>query len=84
MTRKPDIYLPTVEGSIVGIIPGLRGQEAVNAVIEELLGIRKKLYHSKAWLKLQRSKGKSITQIANECGVSAQVIDVYLKKFGLK
>lgn len=46
--------------------------------------MRKKLYHSKAWLKLQRSKGKSITEIAKECGVSAQVIDVYLKKFGLK
>lgn len=46
--------------------------------------MRKKLYHSKAWLKLQRGKGKSITDIAKECGVSAQIIDVYLKKYGLK
>jgi Zn-dependent peptidase ImmA (M78 family) len=44
----------------------------------------KKLYHSKAWLKLQRSKGKTIADIAKDCGVSYQMIDVYLKKFGLK
>jgi transposase len=46
--------------------------------------MRKKLYHSKAWLQIQRSKGKSITEIAKECGVSAQIINVYLKKHGLK
>jgi transposase len=46
--------------------------------------MRKKLYHSAAWLKLQRSKGKSITEIAKECGVSAQIINVYLKKYGIK
>lgn len=46
--------------------------------------MKKKLYHSKAWLKLQRSKGKSITEIAAMCGVSAQIIDVYLTRFGLK
>lgn len=43
-----------------------------------------KLYHSKAWLKLQRGKGRTITEIADQCGVSAQIINVYLKKFGLK
>jgi DNA-binding transcriptional regulator LsrR (DeoR family) len=46
--------------------------------------MRKKLYHSAAWLKLQRTKGKTVTDIAKECGVSAQIIDVYLKRFGLK
>lgn len=46
--------------------------------------VSKKLYHSKAWLKLQRTKGKTINDIAKECGVSAQIIDVYLTKFGLK
>lgn len=46
--------------------------------------MKKKLYHSQAWLKLQRSKGKSVTEIAKQCNVSAQIIDVYLKKFGLK
>jgi DNA-binding transcriptional regulator LsrR (DeoR family) len=46
--------------------------------------VKKKLYHSAAWLKLQRSKGRSITDIAKECGVSAQIINVYLKKHGLK
>lgn len=46
--------------------------------------MRKKLYHSKAWLQNQRTKGKSITEIAKECGVSAQIINVYLKKFNLK
>ena len=44
----------------------------------------RKLYHSKAWLKLQRSKGKTVTEIAKMCGVSAQIVDLYLKKFGLK
>jgi transposase len=43
-----------------------------------------KLYHSKAWLKLQRSKGKTIAEIANMCGVSYQMIDIYLTKFNLK
>ena len=46
--------------------------------------MNKKLYHSKDWLRLQRSKGKSITEIAAMCGVSAQIVHVYLKKFGLK
>lgn len=46
--------------------------------------MRKKLYHSRAWLQLQRKKGKSITDIAKECGVSYQVVDVYLKKYGIK
>lgn len=82
--REPDIILHGCEGSLVGRVEGLRGREAVNEVIDELLGMRKKLYHSKAWLQLQRSKGKNITEIAKMCGVSAQIIDVYLKKFGLK
>ena len=46
--------------------------------------MKKKLYHSAAWLKLQRSKGKSITEIAALCNVSPQIIHMYLKKFGLK
>jgi hypothetical protein len=46
--------------------------------------MKKKLYHSKAWLRSQRAKGKTITDIARECGVSAQIINVYLKKHGLK
>jgi hypothetical protein len=36
-------------------------------------------YTTPAWLKLQRTKGKTVTDIARECGVSAQIIDVYLK-----
>jgi len=43
-----------------------------------------KLYHSKKWLELQRKRGKSIDDIAKMCGVSYQMIDVYLKKFGVK
>ena len=46
--------------------------------------MKKKLYHSKAWLKLQRSKGYSVTEIAKMCNVSAQIINVYLDKHGLK
>lgn len=46
--------------------------------------MNQKLYHSKAWLQLQRKKGLTVTDIAQRCGVSAQIIDVYLKKFGLK
>lgn len=43
-----------------------------------------KLYHSKKWLELQRKKGLTIDQIAKQCGVSYQMIDVYLKKFGIR
>lgn len=43
-----------------------------------------KLYHSKKWLALQRSKGLTIDQIAKQCGVSYQIIDIYLKKFGIR
>lgn len=43
-----------------------------------------KLYHSKKWLAQQRSAGKSIKAIAEQCDVSYQIIDVYLKKFNLK
>jgi hypothetical protein len=80
--KEADIYIPPTEGSLVGIIPGLNGRDAVNEVIDTLL--RKKLYHSKSWLKLQRTKGKSIEDIAKECGVSPQIVHVYLKKYGLK
>lgn len=43
-----------------------------------------KLYHSKKWLELQRKKGLTIDEIAKTCGVSYQMIDVYLKKFGIR
>lgn len=43
-----------------------------------------KLYHSKKWLQAQRSKGRTIDEIAKQCGVSYQIIDVYLKRFGIK
>lgn len=43
-----------------------------------------KLYHSKRWLELQRKQGKTIDQIAKQCNVSYQMIDVYLKKFGIR
>ena len=43
-----------------------------------------KLYHSKKWLELQRKKGMTIAEIANLCGVSYQMIDVYLKRFNIK
>lgn len=46
--------------------------------------MKKKLYHSKAWLEAQRRKGLSIVDIAKLCNVSPQIIHVYLKKFGLK
>lgn len=43
-----------------------------------------KLYHSKKWLEQQRRNGKTIAEIAKQCGVSYQMIDIYLKKFGIK
>jgi hypothetical protein len=33
-----DIYIPPTEGSLVGIIPGLRGRKAVQEVIDILTG----------------------------------------------
>lgn len=35
--QEPDIVLKPAEGPIVGIIPGLRGKEAVTQVINQLL-----------------------------------------------
>lgn len=46
--------------------------------------MNKKLYHSKAWLERQRKSGMTIKQIADKCGVSYQMIDVYLRRFGIK
>lgn len=43
-----------------------------------------KLYHSRKWLELQRKKGLTIAEIAKQCDVSYQMVDIYLKKFGLK
>lgn len=43
-----------------------------------------KLYHSKKWLEAQRKKGRTIDDIAKQCGVSYQMIDVYLKKWNIK
>lgn len=43
-----------------------------------------KLYHSKRWLEQQRKKGLTIDQIAKQCDVSYQMIDIYIKRFGLK
>jgi len=43
-----------------------------------------KLYHSKKWLTLQRKQGKTIDEIAKQCQVSYQIIDVYLKKFNIR
>lgn len=43
-----------------------------------------KLYHSKKWLELRRKQGKTIAEIAKECDVSYQMIDIYLKKYGIK
>jgi len=43
-----------------------------------------KLYHSRIWLERQRKNGKTIADIAKECDVSYQMIDVYLKKFGIR
>lgn len=68
----------------IGWILGVLLFGYIVCIIEEHYYMKKKLYHSKAWLKLQRSKGKTVTDIARECGVSAQIIDVYLKKYGLK
>lgn len=36
--KEPDIILRGIEGSIVGLIPGLRGRAAVEEVIRRLLG----------------------------------------------
>lgn len=46
--------------------------------------MKKKLYHSKKWLAMQRKNGLTIDQIAKECGVSYQIIDIYLKRFKIK
>lgn len=43
-----------------------------------------KLYHSKKWMEAQRKRGKTIQDIADQCGVSYQIIDVYRKKFNIK
>ena len=43
-----------------------------------------KLYHSRKWLEAQRKKGLTIDQIAKQCNVSYQMIDIYLKRFGIK
>jgi len=43
-----------------------------------------KLYKSKKWLEAQRKKGRSIADIASECGVSYQMIDTERKKYGIK
>lgn len=43
-----------------------------------------KLYKSRLWLERQRKAGKSIKEIADECGVSFQIVDRYLKKFRIK
>jgi transposase len=43
-----------------------------------------KLYHSRKWLEQQRRAGKTIAEIAKQCDVSYQMIDVYLKKWNIK
>lgn len=43
-----------------------------------------KLYKSKAWLALRRKQGKTIAEIAQECGVSYQMIFNQLKEFSIK
>jgi len=43
-----------------------------------------KLYHSRRWLEAQRKKGRTIDDIAKQCDVSFQIIDVYCKKWGIK
>lgn len=43
-----------------------------------------KLYHSKRWLEQQRKAGKNIKEIAEQCDVSYQIVDIYLKKFGIR